>query len=199
MNKEERISAHNISLNSDYVPNPDLHMKNVRDAYHYAQAVSIARNYQVETILDIGCFDGWLDFLLIEKGYKVTGVELIKELSDAAMRYAYRNSLDYFVHTGFFDEIEIEKPYDLILCFETLEHIDILTLPDYIKKMESLAKKAILISLPDQDHRENNQHLWTPTEYFIRYTWGNKKNFSLSYKRYDNSRIPSNWFITYEI
>jgi len=87
------------------------------------------------------------------------------------------------------------------MCLETLEHVDLEeTVPVYIEKMEELSLKTVFISLPDQDHKDNKQHLWTPTEDVINNLWGNKKNFSVEYHEYNSpDDVPPNWLIYYEV
>jgi cyclopropane fatty-acyl-phospholipid synthase-like methyltransferase len=152
-----------------------------------------------KTVLDVGCFDGWLDFLLINAGFEVDGLELMPELVAAAKRYAERNFVNYNIYEGEFLSVGIDRKYDAVTCFETLEHVGLDTAKEYIEKMESLATKGILISLPDQKAEDNPQHKWTPTKELIEELFGEKKNFSLTTNSYINKEIPMNFFISYEV
>lgn len=197
LNKTEIKQKHNMNLYDNYVPNPLSHLSNPRDSYHYSWTVKRFKEYDIKTILDIGCFDGWLDFLLMRSGFMVTGVELMGNLVQAAKRYAERNFINYTIFEGFFDDIDIKDKYDAVICYEVLEHIDLETLPEYISKMESISNNLICISLPNQNHTENAQHCWTPTEALIKEIWGGKNGFRLEYQEYTG--IPGNWFISYII
>jgi len=200
LNRLERIAAHHINLGPVYMPYPERHLRIIRDKFHFKKTIEILKKTYAKTVLDIGCFDGWLDFLLINEGYKVTGIELMKSLADSAMRYAYKNAVDYIVHNGFFEDIKLVDTFDVVLCFETLEHVDLdKSVPLYIEKIDRLALKGVFISLPDQPQEQNFQHLWTPTEEIIRSLWGQKRNFKLEYKDYNDIHVPANWFIFYEI
>jgi len=199
MDKAERIKAHDLKIPEGYLPRPHSHLGNPRDAFHYSMTVEKLQEGQVQTVLDVGCFDGWLDFLLIDKGFKVTGLELIKALADAAKVYASRNFYQYKIYQGFFDEVEVTESFDAVICFETLEHIALSSLGNYLEKLESLAKKMVLISLPNEDYEKNPQHLWTPTKDLIGDLWSDRKDFFIKYKDYPNTDIPGNWFISYRV
>ncbi len=201
MDKGERISAHHIDIGPQYLPDPHRHLKNQRDLFHFEKTLGFIERVGAKSVLDVGCFDGWLDFLLMEKGCDVTGVELIPSLAAAAERYAEEHHLDYKIYKGFFDEIKFSAwdKFDVVLCLETLEHIEIDAVFDYTKMMDALALKGVFISLPDQDHLGNRQHMWTPTESVIKDLWGKKKNFTLDYHKYNSSHIPPNWLISYEV
>jgi len=199
LTKNEIITKNNTNIPEYYVPDPFLHLGNIRDRVHFNMSLEMLNRYKIETVLDIGCYDGWLDFLLINSGYQVTGIELIEDLCEAAKRYTTAHSLNYTIYQGFFEDLDIPGTYDAILCFETLEHMPFESIPGVLKKMESLTTKAVYLSLPDQDHTLNTQHLWTPTKEVINELFKNKKNFKVDYFSYTGTTIPSNWFITYEL
>lgn len=204
--RKERMAAHAVTLPPGYVTDPDRHLGNTRDSNHYLKALKWLRDISAKTVLDVGCYDGWLDFLLARKGYELTGIEMIPELADAAMRYAERNFIPYTVYTShvldaepFFMADDSRVKYDAVLCFETLEHM---TLEDATKAAQLLtlwSRKGVLVSLPDQDHRQNPQHLWTPTEEVIKGIWGAMPGFEVEYVPYPNTTIPANWFIKHSV
>jgi len=199
METEELIKLHQMNFGPDYLPDPNRHLSIPRDLKHYQYTISTLRGKRYKTILDIGCFDGWLDFLLTRMKYWVTGIELIEELANAANRYADRNFIPYKAHHCRFMETEIKSIFDVVLCYETLEHVSFEDVPGFIDKMESLCNEMILISLPDQKHEDNIQHQWTPTEEVIKELFGHKKNFDLQYFSYGPGPVPPNWFISYEV
>lgn len=194
MDRAERQAAH--AVGGTWMPSPEAHLQNERDAYHFDWTIHQLRGLHRCSILDIGAYDGWLDFLLMREGHKVEGVELDENLCKSAMGYAQANNLQYTVHQGFFEDVEITHCFDVAACFETLEHVPIEMVPVYVAKMEVIATKRILISLPDQKHQDNPQHLWTPSFDLIRSMWGHKKGFELTYKPYPN--IPASFMIRWD-
>lgn len=192
MDKTERLQAH--AVQGSWMPNPQAHLNSPRDAFHFFYTLALLRDLPGASILDVGSYDGWLDFLLLDQGYKVEGVEAIPELCASARSYAS----GYVVHQGFFDEVKIDKHFDVALCFETLEHIPLDAVPAYVAKMEAIATRRILISLPDQRHEDNAQHLWSPSMDLIQSMWGNKKGFSVTYKTYPGTDVPPNFFIRWD-
>ncbi len=197
MNRQERIEAHDVPLDQMYLPSPQAHMRNARDNAHYEIALDVLRTAEAKTALDVGCYDGWLPFLLMDQGFRITGVELIKSLAEAARRYADRNFYPLEVHQGFFDELEFKDTYDAGMCFETLEHVDLDIAQQYVEKLETLCRKSVVISLPDQKHDDNPQHLWTPTEQLIKELWGSKSDFKMWRIDYPKTEIPANWFFVF--
>lgn len=200
VNKAERLTAHQVQ--GTWVPNPEAHLQSPRDAYHFdwtLRQIGYERHGDNAgwSILDVGAYDGWLDFLLIKKGYKVEGVELIPELCQSAESYLPAKG-SYRIHQGFFEDVEISSRFDVAICYELLEHIPISMVPVYVAKMEAIAGR-ILISLPDQSHKDNPQHLWTPTFDLIRSIWGWKPDFEMTYKPYPGTSIPPNFLCSWSV
>lgn len=195
--KQDLLALHGINIPDYYIPNPETHLYNVRDKAHYEWALKKLREFNCSLALDIGCFDGWLDFLLIKDGLKMESVELVPDLAAAAVRYARALNLDYICHCNLLPEVKFNKKFDCCLCFETLEHMDLSDALECVRLMEDLATKLILISLPDQRHEDNPQHRWTPTEPLIRSLFGSKPGFNLEVKHYPGMSIPSNFLFSF--
>jgi SAM-dependent methyltransferase len=202
--RQERMAAHAVTLPPGYSPDPDRHLGNARDSTHYMIAWKWLKGLGAKTVLDIGCYDGWLDFLLMRQGFEVTGVEMIPELADAALRYAERNFLPYTIYTShvldaepFFMADDAQIKYDAVLCFETLEHMTFEEAKEAARLLQKWSRKGVLVSLPDQDHHQNAQHLWSPSESVIKEIWGEVPGFAMEYIPYPNTTIPANWFISH--
>lgn len=198
INRQERLAAHSVRLPEGYVPVPQSHLGNARDRTHFQMAAAYLKAIEAKTVLDVGCYDGWLDFLLIGEGYSVEGVELIPDLARAARRYADRNFISYTVHEGYFADMDLDGAYDAVLCFETLEHMPLEEAKACAEKMSRLAKRGVIISLPNQKHEDNRQHLWTPSKDVIEDIWGRKPGYSLSFVPYPETNIPGNYFISHD-
>ena len=196
MNRAERTAAH--AVQGSWMPNPEAHLQSVRDAYHFDWACAQIKDLRHCSILDLGAYDGWLDFLLMRLGHKVEGVELIPNLCESARTYAKAKGLGYKIHQGFFEDVAIDQAFDVVLSFETLEHIPLDMVSVYVAKMEAIATRRILISLPDQRHEDNIQHLWTPDFDLILSMWGRKPAFELTYKIYPGTDIPANFLIRWD-
>ncbi len=193
-------SIHRVDIPDTYVPNPGAHLTNTRDCEHYLFTLEHAIQVNADTILDIGSYDGWHALLLALDGYKVTGVEFIPELVRAARRYIDMTKTPgvSFIEAGWLEAVIPETKYDLITAYEVLEHVPLEEVPKWISKMEYYGKR-ILISVPDQDHKLNPQHQWTPSMETIAPLFQRKKNFQIDYCTYPlNKSIPNNWFIRYD-
>lgn len=203
--RAERLKAHDVALPKGYLPDPDRHLGNVRDRIHYDRALRWLKSLGAKSALDVGSYDGWLDFLLIRDGFKMSGVEMIGSLANAAMSYAERNFIQYQVFTNHILDAaplmfsEGGEKYDAVLCFETLEHLPLDEAKEAVGKFSSWASKGVIISLPDQKHEDNAQHLWTPTADLIHEMWGRMPGYDVEYVPYPGSHIPGNWFIRYRL
>jgi len=92
--------------------------------------------------------------------------------------------------------LNAEERIDLIAANEVLEHIDFKNVPGIIKDMDR-AGRVCLVSLPDQRHEDNREHLWTPTEEVIGKLFG---QFNLEVIRVEyaaDTGIPPNWLISW--
>lgn len=100
-------------------------------------------------ILDVGSGTGTLAFYFASKGLLVDGVELSKK----AFKSSIKNKHSLKINNVYFKNSSIEKflslrKYDLICCFEVLEHLDNDLLA--LKKISKLLKlhSYLLISVP---------------------------------------------------
>jgi len=189
------MARHAVDVPANYMPSPQSHLKNARDAAHYLWAIQTAPR----RALDVGAWDGWLAALLWRKGIVCDCVELVEGLANANMRYAMAHEQVRHVYHGWFDEVPIPGRYDAVFMFEVLEHIPLDAVPEYIAKAESLLFKngRVMVSLPDQPHEENRQHQWTPSEVLIRSMWGHNHYFHVEYKDYPGTSIPGNWMASW--
>lgn len=196
-------ALHQVKLPEGYVPVPGAHLTNSRDCEHYLNTLEIMFQNNYNSILDVGCYDGWHPLLLARDEFEVTGIEYIADLCNAGKRYAEYHKLSNvrFIEGTIIDAETILLPnlekYDLVTCYEVLEHIPLEQVEEHIEKMEDLGK-TISISLPNQKHEDNPQHQWTPTIELIKELFYGRSNLTITYKDYPlNKQIPANWFITY--
>ena len=193
----DRRAVHEVALPQGYIPEPYRHMVNVRDYGHFIMALKCLESFGGKTVLDIGAYDGWLDFLLIDRGYSMTGVEFIQPLAEAARRFAARNQIDYTMIVGAAqDQMFGHKEFDAVICYETLEHMSADEALACTYRFGDWASH-VLISLPDQSHRDNPQHCWTPTKDLLD-LWFRDRGAKIEYKDWPGTGIPANWFIAYD-
>jgi 2-polyprenyl-3-methyl-5-hydroxy-6-metoxy-1,4-benzoquinol methylase len=195
---------HNVEVPQNYLPIPESHFNCDRDLYHYNYTAKyLVAHPEIKTLLDVGAWDSWLGLIIATYaetyGMHVTTMELIPGLAMSAYKYAEKNNIKNFLSLiGSFEDYPIpkEQRWDLITCYEVLEHVQSYEVPAFLKKIEAHADHVIL-SLPNQNHLDNPQHQWTPTDKNIESMFGEKKNINISYVEYQ-SKTPGNWFITYD-
>lgn len=188
-----------------HVVDPSRHLNNCRDARHYQYTASMLGIRKKLRGLDIGCYDGWLDFLLIEAGHGILGVEFRSELVDSAKTYARKKGYteeQFDCLHGFIEHVNLAKmKFDFVIAYEVLEHIPLEDIGPLITTLEThmTPNGLMMISLPDQVHTLNPQHLWTPTESLIYEMWSEKPFFAMSRYEYPGTDIPANWMISWRM
>lgn len=195
-------NLHHVVLDPNYIPNPIAHLENPRDNEHFIFTLKLIQENNCKTILDIGSYDGWLPLLLARQipTKFFSTCEWVESLLAAGQKYAKLYDIkNYAAYHGDWLNIPIDftGKWDLITCYEVLEHVPLDKIELFIKKMELYAK-TIAISLPDQKHEDNKQHQWTPKEH-LDVLFKNKKNLKIVYKKYVRFDLPCNWFITYDV
>ena len=133
----------NIILYEKYHQNIKLHKRVITPLdFTYRNTLEIINKYipKKGNVLDIGSATGTISFYLGSKGLNVDGIEL----SQNAVFYANKNKEAFGIKNIHFYRTSIEtyestKKYDLILCFEVLEHIqdDISALKKIVKLMHN--------------------------------------------------------------
>ncbi len=90
-------------------------------------------------ILDIGCGGGILSEQLCKEGAKVTGIDSSCKSIEIAREHAKQKNYDIkYINKSIFDITDLNN-FDLIICFEMIEHID--KPHELIKKISKLSSK----------------------------------------------------------
>ena len=197
---ENEIYNKNLTIAPGHIVFPKGHLLNERDKFHFEWTVdklsSFGNNNKLK-VFDVGCYDGWLDFLLIEKGFHLESCEISEDLVRAARNYAIDNQLILYRINGEFYHhlmrkyIEPKRKYFATLFYEVLEHLPIEMAKEYVD-IALANSEHVLVSLPDQNHNLNPQHLWSPAEELITNLWHPDK---IERHVYINN-IPSNFLFT---
>lgn len=131
------------------------------------------KKFKIKTILELGCGKGAFGELINDKGeYRITGVDIfepyLKVCRDGG-KYEKVMKIDLTKKLPFKD-----KSFDMVVCLQTIEHLDEKAGLSLIKKMEIIAKKMVLITTPNgdclQDEYDENKyqrHLsaWIPLDF----------------------------------
>lgn len=72
-------------------------------------------------ILELGCADGFLSRHLVERGCRVTGVELDPEAAEHARAWCEKVVVADLNHAGWVDQVG--RDFDSVLCGDVLEHL----------------------------------------------------------------------------
>lgn len=146
--------------------------RNQRDWRHLEWTDSMLKKFNCASLLDIGCYDGWLGACL---GGNLDYLGVDKRQDGDWMDYDMQG-----------------KMYDACAMYEVLEHVSLDVVADFVDKAVVHTSKLILISLPDQKHEDNPEHLWTPNKKTIEMFWPQAR---VHYETYPGLPIPGNWFI----
>lgn len=133
-------SIHNSTKN-------DFRWRNLRNLIKYYLSIYSKSNAE---ILDLGCGTGHLTLDLLQAGYKVSAVDLSKELIDFATKSI--KCAGYSVEANVMDLRDLgllgPQRFDAVICLDVLEHIEddksALENINYILKKDGL----LIISVP---------------------------------------------------
>ncbi len=126
---------------------PDTH-SGVLEAEHIQRYVFAGRYVKGKSVLDIACGAGYGSLLLLEAGAaEVTGVDISSDaIQFAADRYG-RDRIKFIVENA---ELFRNGMYDVIVSFETLEHLD--GRRQFLSNVRSMLKEqgTLIISTPNK-------------------------------------------------
>jgi len=109
--------------------------------------LNLTKAKQVDSILDVGCGEGFTLNRLREKGVgkKLEGIEYSK----AAIELGHKTYPDIAIKQGNIYQLPYEdNSFDLVLCTEVLEHLD--KPQDGLKELVRVSKKYLVISVPNE-------------------------------------------------
>jgi len=119
---------------------------------HWHRYLYASRFVQGKLVIDIACGEGYGAFLLAEKARKVVGVDISPEvIAHAASKYT-RDNLDFLVGSVEAIPIEGEQLYDVIVSFETIEHLDEADQHKFLSEVKRLLKPngLFVVSTPNR-------------------------------------------------
>lgn len=132
-------------------------------------------NKDVKTILDLGCGRGEFGDVFNQNGqFDITGVDIFQPYIDECLkkgRYIRVIKSDL-------EKINFkDQSFDAVICLQTIEHLPKKKGEKLIKKLERIAKKMVIISVPvgdcEQESYDQNSHQahlssWQPAEFVNR-------------------------------
>ena len=141
-------------------------------------------NDKSQSIIDVGCGNGYLLKKLKKQGYtNLSGLDIISDFSDDAIT----------LYTGNIDALPFPDAYfDTVLCNHTLEHV--LNLPKAISEIKRIAKKQIIITLPCQRYYrytfELHLHFFPQASYLLN-SLNNENGRKIT--QYECKKIQGDW------
>lgn len=123
---------------------------NPAEMERFAQIIQHVPNDAV-TLLDVGCGPGvFLHFLYKRKNIKGIGIEI----SDNKVTYA-REQLHVAAEKGEAGNLRFEsRSFDVVTALEVIEHLPYGIYERALQEMARVAKKAIIISVPNNENRK---------------------------------------------
>lgn len=129
------MNNYSVQVESNIYRN-DNYLSESRFLSFREQIVKTIQISDIETIIEIGKGNGFTSAVLKNFGYKVITVDFDPELKPDIVCSVLEIKKN------------IHEKYDLVQCFEVLEHLKFEDFPKALENLKSIAKRYILISLP---------------------------------------------------
>ena len=136
----------------------------------------LKRKIRGETV-EVGCSGGYVsNFLQCSIGIDID----ILRLKMAKIAFPHLNLI-----CASADKIPLKnKSFDTLILPEILEHLNFSEVGEVLKEAVRVSKKAVLITLPSINGRyaKNPEHIWLPSEYYLRKLGENLNRLGLFYE-----------------
>nr|WP_297275971.1 class I SAM-dependent methyltransferase [uncultured Brachyspira sp.] len=115
--------------------------------------------YEVNSILDIGCGEGQKTYLLLKyfNNAKVLGIDFTEEGIKLANNIYFNVENLTFEKENVFNIDKNKINYDIVSCFEVLEHVE--DWPSLLKKISDISNKYVLVSVPTGKMRDYEKYV----------------------------------------
>lgn len=103
------------------------------------------------SLLEVGCGSGHLSGYLAGRGFQTTLIDFSKVALEKAKRHYEQNNLTgNFINADMFDlSANLVEPHDIVWNSGVLEHFDAWEVIDVLKKMRQVARKYVLVLVPN--------------------------------------------------
>ncbi|KKG11024.1 methyltransferase domain-containing protein [Methanosarcina sp. 2.H.A.1B.4] len=103
------------------------------------------------SLLEVGCGSGHLSGHLADRGFQTTLIDFSKVALEKAKRHYEQNNLTgNFINADMFDlSANLVEPHDVVWNSGVLEHFDAWKVIDVLKRMGQVARKYVLILVPN--------------------------------------------------
>lgn len=133
-----------LPFTDPWITGAQIHYEHLHRYYFAAQFVGN------KSVLDLGCGEGYGSFILSKYAQRVVGVDSADEAIEHAGRTYARSNLEFARASILSVPIEEEQSFDVVVCFEVLEHVteheDLLTEIKRLLKPDGL----LIMSTPDK-------------------------------------------------
>ena len=141
---------------------------------HYHRYLAVKSLVKDKVVLDAACGAGYGSFILSSEAQKVIGIDISEEAIEYARKQYQKDNLIYLVNS--IEKIELEDhSVDVIVSFETIEHVDEELQHRFLKQIKRVLKKdgLLIMSTPDREiysqlvNYQNEYHIkeFTKVEY----------------------------------
>lgn len=123
-----------------------LNENSLEHLHRYAIAADLAHG---KVVLDIACGEGYGTGLIANRALEVTGIDINENIINEAKTKYHSNNIQFLV--GDIYNIPVSNKYfDLLICFETIEHVE-----DHLKVINEVKRVLkedgiLLISTPNK-------------------------------------------------
>lgn len=131
--------------------------KQLRGQLHYARFLWLEKTVkryfpEVNTVLELGCFDGKaIDFLPPNiTAYHAYDANWENGLDKARAKYGSRSNFRFFNCRQISDFIPPENAFDIAICMETMEHLPVVEVEEYIDKLARATREYCFVTVPNE-------------------------------------------------
>ena len=125
------ISSSAVRLNNG------IHPKHEIMNYHKFFVDNVSEG---NTVLDVGCGNGFLAYDVAKKAKRVVGIDINKKNIEFAKKHYKRGNLEFIV--GDATKYQFNESFDVIILSNVLEHIE--NRVEFLKKLRNVAPKFLI-------------------------------------------------------